>query len=135
MTALPIVWQRLVSQGQTCRRCAGTGEQVQHAVGTLEQVLRPLGIAPQLEVRELDDAAFAANPAESNRIWIAGRPLEDWLDADVGSSRCCSVCGDSPCRTVALGPVTFEEIPERLIVKAALIAAASLLDAPEHPDG
>ncbi|MEE2033273.1 DUF2703 domain-containing protein [Rhodococcus chondri] len=133
MTALPIVWQRLVSQGQTCVRCAGTGEQVRHAVGTLEQVLSPLGITPQLEVRELGESAFAENPAESNRIWIAGRPLEEWLDADVGSSRCCSVCGDSPCRTVAVGQDTFEEIPERLVVRAALIAAASLLGDSGNP--
>ena len=95
MQPLPIVWQRLVSNGETCDRCA--------------------------------------NPSESNRIWIAGQPLERWLEGSAGSSPCCSVCGDAECRTVELGGETFETIPERLIVKATLLAAAELLDAPTTP--
>ena len=53
--------------------------------------------------------------------------MEDWLDASVGSSRCCSVCGDAECRTVEIGDATFETIPERVLVRAALIAAAQML--------
>ena len=53
-------------------------------VTVLEQALRPLGIEPTLEIREIDDGAFRANPSESNRIWIAGRPLEEWLEGDTG---------------------------------------------------
>lgn len=126
---LPIVWQRLVSpEGKTCDRCAATQGEVQGAVAVLEQALRPLGIQPQLEITEIDDASFRANPAESNRIWIAGKPMEEWLQGRVGSSRCCSVCGESECRTVEVGGTTFEAIPERLILKAALIASSELLD-------
>lgn len=73
-------------------------------------------------------ATFRANPTESNRIWIAGRPMEEWLHGAVGSSRCCSVCGDSDCRTVEGGGRTFEAIPERLIIRAALIASSEMLD-------
>jgi hypothetical protein len=54
--------------------------------------------------------------------------MEEWLGARVGSSRCCSVCGDSECRTVEVAGTTFEAIPERLFLKAALIASAQLLD-------
>jgi hypothetical protein len=54
--------------------------------------------------------------------------MEDWLSGSVGSSRCCSVCGDSDCRTLEIRGTTFETIPERLIVKAGLLAAAELLD-------
>jgi hypothetical protein len=97
----------------------------------LRMSLGPLGIEPVLEVRELDEAAFQANPSESNRIWIAGRPLEDWLGANVGSSQCCSVCGTSHCRTVQVGSATFETISEPLFLKAALAAAAHVLDLPE----
>ena len=125
---LPIVWQRLVSGGQTCDRCAATHTEVVRAVATLERVLEPLGIEPVLEIRGLDEAAFKEEPSESNRIFIGGRPLEDWLDADVGQSRCCSVCGDSKCRTVEVRGTTFETIPEPLIIKAALRAAADLFD-------
>lgn len=126
MKTLPIVWQRLVSTGQTCPRCAGTGNEVERAFQQLQAQLRPLGIEPMLETREIDEAAFKANPSESNRIWIAGKPMEEWLNATVGSSRCCSVCGDSECRTVDVGGASYEVVPEELLVKAGLIAALTM---------
>ncbi len=125
---LPVVWQRLVTDGATCPRCGITGTAVERAVSTLADVLRPLGIEPTLEIRALDQAEFEASPAESNRIFIAGRPLEAWIGATVSASECCSVCGENHCRTVEVDGTTFEAIPERLIVKAGLAAAASLLD-------
>lgn len=128
MKQLPIVWQRLVSpDGTTCDRCSATYLEMQRALSTLEKALRPLGIAPRLEVKGIDEKTFKANPSESNRIWIAGRPMEEWLDARVGSSRCCSVCGDSECRTLEVGGTTFETITDKLLLKAALVAAAELL--------
>lgn len=129
MIALPIMWQRLVSrQGNTCDRCEDTHWAIQRAFKTLQEVFRPLGIEPSFETRAIDEQAFKANPSESNRIWIAGRSMEEWVGAKVGNSRCCSVCGDSDCRTVEVGGATFEAIPEKLFPKAALIAAAQLLD-------
>jgi hypothetical protein len=89
-----------------------------------------LGIEPTLEIRELNESSFRADPVESNRIWIAGRSVEEWVGASVGSSRCCSVCGESDCRTVQVGATTFEVIPEKLILRAALAAASQLLDEP-----
>jgi hypothetical protein len=86
-----------------------------------------LGIEPTLDERAIDERSFKTNPSESNRIWIAGRPLEEWLGAKVGSSRCCSVCGDSECRTVEVAGASFEAIPEKLFLKAGLLAAAHLL--------
>jgi len=53
--------------------------------------------------------------------------MEDWLEARVSSSRCCAACGESDCRTVEIGDATFEVIPERLVIKAVLIAAADLI--------
>jgi Domain of unknown function (DUF2703) len=127
--SLPIVWRRLVStKGETCERCSATQWELERAVATLEQTLRPLGLQPHLEITEIDEVASRMNPAESNRIWIAGDPIEKWLHARVGSSRCCAVCGESECRTVEVGGTTFEAIPERLILKAALIASSELLD-------
>ena len=135
MTSLPIIWQRLVSSdGKTCDRCSATHQEMQQAVSKLKVTLRPLGIEPTLEVREIDERSFKANPSESNRIWIAGRPMEEWIGARVGSSRCCSVCGESECRTVEVEGTTFEAIPERLFLRAALIASSQLLDlTPEAP--
>jgi len=128
MTELPIVWQRLVSdEGKTCDRCGATQTELNRAVKLLQTSLRPLDIDPVLETRAIDDATFRSDPSLSNRILIGGKPMEQWLNADVGASRCCSVCGDAECRTVELGDTTFETIPERLIVRAGLIAAAELL--------
>ena len=129
MISLPIIWQRLLSSdGKTCDRCDATHQAIQRAFSALKEALRPLGIEPILETRAIDEQSFKADPSESNRIWIAGRPLEEWLGARVGSSRCCSVCGDAECRTVEVVGTTFEAIPEKLFLKAALIAAAQLLD-------
>ena len=129
MKTLPITWKRLVTEGQTCPRCGTTGHNVASAIATLRLALRPLGIEPALETLALDEASFRADPSQSNRIWIAGKPMEAWLGASVGASACCSVCGDLPCRTVEVGGATYEAIPEALIVRAAMVAAAGMMDA------
>lgn len=126
MKTLPILWQRLVSGGETCPRCAGTGGEVERAYQQLRAQLMPLGIEPVLETREIDDADFKANPSESNRVWIAGKPMEEWVNASVGSSPCCSVCEGSDCRTVDVGGTSYEVVPEELLVKAGLIAALTM---------
>ena len=129
MKQLRIAWQRLVdAKGRTCDRCDATYEEMRRAFDKLKEALRPLGIEPTLEIREIDKKTFEAKPAESNRIWIAGRPMEEWLGARVGSSPCCSVCGESQCRTVQVGSTTYEAIPQELLIKAALVAASQLLE-------
>jgi len=124
MKPLTITWQRLVKEGQTCDRCGGTQLELQKAVNRLQSALAPLGFEPHLETQQIDEPAFQAAPLESNRIWIAGVPLEDWLGAREGTSRCCAACGGADCRTVRLDDHTFEVIPAELIVRAALVAAA-----------
>jgi hypothetical protein len=127
MKQLSIVWKRLVVDGQTCERCGATSQQLANAFDTLEAALKPLGIQPVLETRSIDEATFKAQPSESNRIWIGGRPMEEWLGADVGMTPCCSVCGDSQCRTVQFDGRTYETVPQALLVKAGLIAASRLV--------
>lgn len=128
MTQLPIVWQRLISaDGRTCPRCDATSQHLQSAVAKLKEVLKPLNVEPILDVREVDEGSFRKEPGQSNRIWIAGKPLEEWLGANVGSSTCCSVCGEAPCRTMEVEGAVYEAIPEALIVKAGLIAASGLV--------
>lgn len=124
---LPIVWQRLVSDSETCPRCGSTETAIAGAVATLTEVLRPLNIEPTVEMIALDQATFDEAPSESNRIWVAGRPLEDWVGAEVSGSQCCSVCGDNDCRTLEVDGATYEAVPEALIVKAGLAAASNLL--------
>lgn len=129
MQDLTITWQRLIdATGSTCPRCAGTQQEVQRAVERLRAALEPLGVRPVLETREIDTAAFLQQPDQSNRIWIGGRPLEDWLGARSGSSPCCDACGDEECRTLEIDGTRHEVVPEALLVRAGLIAASQLLD-------
>jgi hypothetical protein len=133
MKRLPITWKRLVKDGETCLRCGSTEQNVVGAIAKLAASLRPLDIQPELETVAIDDTSFRADPSESNRIWIAGKPMEAWLGASVGNSPCCSVCGDLPCRTVELGGATYEAIPEELIVRAAMVAAAGMIAPAAEP--
>lgn len=134
MKELPIVWKRLVAKGQTCQRCGTTQGELEGAVGELSRALAPLGIQPALHEEAIDEATFKAQPSESNRIWINGQAIETLLGARVGASPCCSVCGDSPCRTLELGGSAYESVPASLIVQAGLRAAADLMSAaPTRP--
>lgn len=135
MKPLSIVWQRLLVNDATRPRSSNTGESVRLAVKQLEESLRPLGMTPVFETRELDEAAFQANPNQSNCIWIAGKPMEEWSHAAVGSSLCCSVCGDAECRITEVDGQTFEVIPKARIVRAASIAALASLAPVVHSDG
>ncbi|MDP3821697.1 MAG: DUF2703 domain-containing protein [Burkholderiales bacterium] len=127
MNRMPIVWKRLVKSGETCTRCGETFRELDGAVAKLAAALRPLGIEPVLETQEIGEDAFKADPSESNRVWIAGKPIEEWIGANVGMSRCCSVCGDSDCRTLKVGERLYETIPEELFIKAGLMAAGQMM--------
>jgi len=127
MKAITIRWKRLVDgEDRTCPRCGITGETVQSAVGKLKKSLAELGIEVILKTEALNFPMFSRDPLQSNRIWVGEKPLEEWVGASVGQSPCCGVCTDSECRTLIIGGNTFEEIPERLIIQAGLLAAAEL---------
>ena len=127
MKTLDILWKRLVSEGETCPRCGSTQKNMTGAIAQLESALQPLGIRSVLETRTIGAATFRADPAQSNRIGIGGRPMEEWLGARAGSSPCCEVCGDLPRRTMEVDGRSYEAIPQELIVKAAVIAASRMI--------
>ena len=127
MKTITIRWQRLVDEtGQTCTRCGSTGEAVQNSFNKLKKALAELDIEVNLETETMGFSTFNKDPLESNRIWIGDRPLEEWIGATIGKSKCCDVCGDSECRTISIGKSTLEAVPESLIIKAGLMAAAEL---------
>ena len=127
MKFLTIVWQRLVDEtGKTCNRCGTTYEEIEKASEILKKALAELAIEVTFEKRELDQTEFSNDPSQSNRIWINGIPLEEWLGAQVGQSPCCDICGDSECRTIEVDAKIYESIPVDLIIKAGLIAASQL---------
>ena len=134
---LKVQWQRLVDeQGKTCDRCGGTQEELGRGVESLKASLQPLGIDVALEQKSLSSEECARDIDQSNRIWIAGRPLEEWLGAEVGRSpcgSCCSAIGEEvECRTVSVGGETYEVIPAELIVKAGLLAASEIMQVPSR---
>ena len=119
--------QRLVDEtGQTCDRCETTCKEIKKALELLKKGLSPLAIEVTFEQREIDQTAFADDPSQSNQIWISGRALEEWLDAQVSQSPCCDICGDAECRTIEVDAKVYEAIPANLIIKAGLIAASQL---------
>lgn len=130
MTDLTISWQRLVDAGQTCPRCSDTGTQVHAAAASLTAALAHLGITVRLDEATISPAEFEQAPLESNRILIAGRPVEEWLGGATGQSPCCDVCGPNECRTVTVADTTYETVPADLIVRAGLLAAAQALAQP-----
>ena len=135
MKNLTILWQRLVDEsGKTCDRCGSTREELGDAVKSLRASLAPLGIAVTLQEQALSPKECTEDVSQSNRIWIADRPLEDWLKAKVGKSLCgfcCSELGDTvECRTMSVDGKTYEAIPSQLIVKAGLLAASAMVVAP-----
>ena len=128
MQTLTIRWQRLVdASDETCPRCATTEQEVHRAVAHLQRSLAPVGIEVRLETERIDEATFRKAPLESNRIWVGGRALEEWLGARTASSPCCDACAGAECRTVSVGTQTYEAIPATLIVRAGFLAAGEVL--------
>lgn len=127
LKTLTIQWQRLIDEtGATCNRCRDTGGTVEAAFKKVQKALAELGVKTKLESKKIVPEVFKKDPLQSNRIWISGRPLEEWIGAAVGQSQCCDACGDSECRTITINKDTFETIPEELIIRACLLAAAEL---------
>ena len=50
-----------------------------NAVKKLRRSLKALDIDVVLEKMAVSSSAFSKDPLESNRIWIAGKPIEEWL--------------------------------------------------------
>ncbi len=123
---ITIRWQRLFSDGGTCERCSSTEEQVEKAAEKLQDALPRLGIDVELEKEKLSEEEFKENPKASNRIFINDVALEDLINANVGSTECCDVCGDEECRTVIVGGEEHEVVPFHMIVNAAMTVAEEI---------
>lgn len=121
MRQLVLSWQRLLVDGTTCPRCSDTEKELEKAYA-----LFPLGVAVVFEKHELTPEEFQGNPLVSNLLFINGRPLEERLGTRVGTSECCSVCGQEECRTLEVEGRVHEVIPCELIVRGALCALQEL---------
>ena len=124
---LTIKWQRLLANGETCERCQSTESEVEKAVEKLQHAFPELGIKVKLEKERLTKEEFKKNPKASNRVFINDKPLEELIDARVGGSECCDVCGEEECRTVIIDGKEHEVVPSQTIINAALKAAKDQL--------
>ncbi len=130
---LQVRWQRLVDEkGQTCGRCGSTEKAAEDAVRKLRRSLKPINVDVVLQKTSISQAEFSKNPLSSNQIWVADKPIEEWLQATVGESQCSGACGDSVCRTLTVGGKVYETIPAELIVRAGLLAGAQLSQSPSQ---
>ena len=128
MKTLTIRWQRLVNEKRdTCERCEATGDSIQSAFNKLKRSLAEIDIQIRLEKEAIDFSTFTKDPLQSNRIWIGVKPFEDWIGAAVGKSQCSDECEGSECRTLIVDKKSYEKLPENLIIRAGLLAAAEIL--------
>lgn len=87
-----------------------------------------MGIRVSVVKETLTPQQFKADPSQSNRIWVGGRPLEEVLGATSGMSKCSGCCGESDCRTTIVAGRTYETLPPELIVRAGLKVAANMIE-------
>ena len=128
MDDITIKWLRLVDgSGATCDRCGSTESALDAAYEKLRSGLMKIGLNTRLEKYAIDEEAFTRNPLLSNQITIEGRTIEQWLNATTGHNQCCGPCGDNDCRTIEVDGLVYEDIPEVLIIRACLLAAADKL--------
>jgi hypothetical protein len=123
-------WQKVADKdGQTCNHCGATEISLKKAM----QLFEKEGIKAELEVVEVTVEDFAKNCSESNRLWVNGKPIEEVLQAEVGTAKCSGVCtthkADATCRTLVFDGKSYESIPAELIVKAGMIAQGQSTEA------
>ncbi|MEM4307660.1 MAG: DUF2703 domain-containing protein [Thermoplasmata archaeon] len=127
-----IKWKRLTVDGKTCERCSATEMEIDKAFSALRDALAHLGIEVLLEKETLTLEAFKQHPQSSNEILIDDKPLESYINAKTGHSKCCGVCGDEECRTLETDAERYEIIPAEIIIRAVLLAAANKFDVDKH---
>lgn len=119
-----IEWRRLLQDGATCARCGDTGALLEALVERLNAECAPRGVTVRLNTVALARGRIA----ESNRIRINGRPLEQWQPQIVVGRNDCPSCGEllghpQDCPTIELDGQTHEVPPAWLIRRGVCRAA------------
>ncbi len=123
MKTLAIEWRHFESGGQTCERCADTGEALNKVVAALMRELETVGVEVTLTETRLPASAMD----QSNLLLFNGIPLENLLDEVEVSTNYCASCScltgkDTNCRILVYHGKTYEDVPAELICQAALKA-------------
>lgn len=115
--------ERVVVDGATCDRCGSTWDAARAAVTAVAGELAGLGVAVDLQDRPLT----ADRVADSNRVLVNGRSVEEWLGATVVENECAS-CSDllgepTCCRAYEFDGVLTESLSAEHIAQAIRRAA------------
>lgn len=127
---LAIEWHRMVDKdGNVC--CGGDAArmEVETARAKLAEELEGSGIEVVLAKTDHSPEECMDCPECANCIMVAGKGINQWLDAEMTGSPCGGVCkkamGDNfECQNLVYEGKTYDVIPADLIVKAGLLAAA-----------
>ena len=119
MKTVTIEWMHLDKEGDTCNRCASTGEELGKVVSLLNMECAPAGVGVELVETRLEEQDIA----RSNLILVDGVPLEDILEDARADESSCASCGEltgkeAHCRTLVQPGAVHEAIPARLIREA-----------------
>ncbi len=128
---LALEWQRMIDEdGNVCCSSDATRMAVETARAKLAEELEVSGIEVTLLKTDFTPEECMEDPERANRILIAGRGLDYWLQAEIASSPCEGFCkqalgGKGSCQNLIYEGETYEVIPAELIIKAGLAAAAN----------
>ena len=120
MNRLDIEWQHIEESGNTCIRCADTGEALQDVIAKLAEECKPCG----WDIRFKETRLAMDQIKQSNGILFNGRPIEAILpEAKVAENHCQSCCeftgnAETFCRTLEVDGIVHEAIPAALIRQA-----------------
>jgi len=119
MKTVTVEWKHLDQGGQTCERCADTGEGLVRLAQRLQAECRPKGV----EILFTETLLTSDEIGQSNLILINGTPLASLLPEAIASSSPCCSCGEltgrmESCRTIIWQGRTHEAIPPELVREA-----------------
>lgn len=120
MKKLEIEWKHIEAEGDTCIRCADTGEALDVVVEQLANECRESG----WEITFQETIIDIGNISDSNLILLNGHPIESILPGAKSSEShcesCCEFTGDqlTCCRTLDIGGISYEGIPSNIIREA-----------------
>lgn len=121
MKKLTIEWKHYDKEGETCTRCNNTGENIKRALVNISTDPKFKGIKIIYKETKLE----ASQMSESNIVLVNGQLLEDILNATASENHChsctCLAGKDTDCRTINLNDKIYEDIPEKLIIRAILL--------------
>lgn len=124
MQTVVIGWEHLDVDGQTCERCSDTGALLHALVRDLNALCEPRRVRVVLHESLLSPARLA----DSNRITVDGRPLDQLLPGVRVASSECPSCGalldaKVQCRTVTHHNASHAVPPPWMIRQAVCRAA------------